>query len=99
MDELYTCGTWTVIAGHEDEFIAAWQDMAQWTREHISGARWATLLQDSEQANRFLSFGPWESAEAIEAWRASEGFQVRVARLRPLLESFEPGTYRACAGV
>lgn len=99
MDELYTCGKWTVVVGREEDFVAAWQDLAQWTKEHVAGARWATLVQDGERPNRFLSFGPWDNAEAIEAWRASEGFQERVARIRPLLEGFEPGTYRSRAGV
>lgn len=98
MDELYTSGRWTVVAGREDEFIAAWEDLARWTEEQVAGAGWASLLQDTEQANRFLSFGPWESAEAIEAWRASEGFQERVGRIRALLEGFEPGIYRRRAG-
>jgi heme-degrading monooxygenase HmoA len=99
MDELYTCGTWTVVPGQEDEFIAAWDDLAQWTKQNVAGARWATLVQDADQPSRFLTFGPWESAEAIEAWRASDGFRERIGRIRTLLDAFEPGTYRRRAGV
>jgi quinol monooxygenase YgiN len=93
MSEIYTSGRWTVVAGREDEFVAAWQELAEWTVREIAGSRWATLVQDQEAPNRFLSFGPWASAEAIAHWRASPGFQERVGRLRELLEGFEPATY------
>jgi heme-degrading monooxygenase HmoA len=99
VDELYTCGIWTVVPGREDDFVAAWQELARWTGDHAPGARWATLVQQEDRPNRFLTFGPWESVEAIEAWRASEGFRERVGRLRELLEGFEPGTFRRRAGV
>ena len=99
MDELYTCGIWTVVPGREDEFVAAWDELARWTKENLAGATWAALVQDTERPNRFLTFGPWESAEAIDAWRASDGFRERVGRFGPLLEAFEPGTYRRRAGV
>jgi heme-degrading monooxygenase HmoA len=97
--ELYTCGIWTVLPGSEEEFVSAWSDLAEWTAEHVAGAGFATLVQDEERPNRFLSFGPWESAEAIEAWRSSTGFRERVERMRELLERFEPGTFRRRAGI
>jgi heme-degrading monooxygenase HmoA len=99
VNELYTCGIWTVKPGNEDEFVAAWEALARWTAEHVPGASWATLVQQEDQPNRFLTFGPWESAEAIDAWRASEGFREGIARIRPLLESFEPGTFRRRAAI
>jgi hypothetical protein len=49
--------------------------------------------------NRFFSFGPWESLEAIEAWRASAGFQERVGDFQELLESFEPYTLDLAAEI
>jgi heme-degrading monooxygenase HmoA len=99
VDELYTCGIWRVLPCREENFVSAWRDLARWTAEHISGAGAATLFQDTEQPNRFVSFGPWESADAIEAWRASAGFQERVTAIRARLEGFEPGTFRRRAGV
>jgi quinol monooxygenase YgiN len=99
VNELYTCGIWIVKPGREDEFVAAWEELARWTAEHIPGAGWATLVQQEDQPNRFLTFGPWESVEAIDAWRASEGFQDGVKRIRALLEDFQPGTFRRRAGV
>jgi hypothetical protein len=68
--ELYTCGIWQVAPGSEEDFVSAWRDLAEWTVKHTPGAGAATLVQDTGQPNRFVSFGPWESAEAIDAWRA-----------------------------
>lgn len=99
MSDLFTSGTWLVIQGREEEFVAAWAELAEWTHDEIAGADWATLVQDTERPNRFLSFGPWDSVEAISAWRASPGFQERVGRIRELLETFEPGVFRRRAGV
>lgn len=99
MKDLYTCGIWTVTPGREDEFVAAWEDLARWSAEHVAGAGWATLVQQDDQPNRFLTFGPWESLEAIDAWRSSDGFRERVGRIRALLEDFQPGTFRRRAGV
>ena len=70
--------------------------MAEWTNQNITGAVGgeARLLQDLDQPTLFYSFGPWDSLEAIQAWRADPGFQERVGRIRELLESFEPHTMR-----
>jgi quinol monooxygenase YgiN len=79
--------------------VSAWRDLAEWTVKHTPGAGAATLVQDTGQPNRFVSFGPWASAEAIDAWRASSGFQGRVGKIRALPEAFEPGTFRRRASV
>ena len=99
MPELCTCGIWQVTPGSEENFVSAWRDLAAWTVEHTPGAGAATLVQDTAQPHRFVSFGPWESAEAIDAWRASSGFQERVGKMQALLEAFEPGTFRRRASV
>ena len=99
MPGLYTCGTWVVKQGREDEFIAAWQELAEWTLEEVGGTSWARLVQNEEQPNVFMSFGPWTSHDAIDNWRSSDGFRDRVAKIRDLLDSFEPGTYVRRAGV
>jgi quinol monooxygenase YgiN len=96
---LYTSGTWVVKEGSEQASIDAWRDIAEWTSSEMTGTRWAKLMQDDENPNRFLSFGPWESAEAIQAWRESEGFQQPVGRIRELLEGFEPRTMHAVAEI
>ncbi len=88
----YTHGIWQVKPGHADEFVAAWTEFADWTIAHAAGTGWGKLLRDVEDPNRFFTFGPWASFGAIEAWRALDGWQERVARIRQLLEDFRPST-------
>jgi heme-degrading monooxygenase HmoA len=88
----YTVGIWTVKPGREDEFVEAWRAFGEATLADFPDAR-GTLLQDTTDASRFISFGPWETQEEVDRWRASPAFQDGVARIRPLLDGFEPGTY------
>jgi heme-degrading monooxygenase HmoA len=91
MAEVWTHGTWTTKPGRADEFVAAWNDLAQWTAAGYPGAQ-GTLLRDREHENVFVSVGPWPDLETVQAWRASDGFRERVGRIQELLESFEPRT-------
>jgi heme-degrading monooxygenase HmoA len=88
---VFTLGIWTIKPGHEEEFIEAWRDMATQTQAEFPDAH-GTLLRDREAPNRFISFGPWESLEQVEMWRASAAFRDGVARMRELLDAFEPHT-------
>jgi heme-degrading monooxygenase HmoA len=96
---LYTSGSWRVKPGREDEFVRAWQEFAQWSASEFPGAVWATLIRDADDPSHFLSIGPWESTQAIEEWRASEGFRERVGRIRELLDGFEPMSGEAVVDV
>lgn len=92
---VYTLGVWTVKKGREDEFVAGWRALAQWTiDEGLAGsAGHATLVRDHDNARRFISFGPWPSVEAVERWRAHPVFRERFAAIEKTLDSFEPGMY------
>ncbi len=83
--------------GREDEFTQTWGELVEWSE--CRGAGTALLLRDREGPNPFFSFGPWDSVEQIEAWRANPGFEERVGTLRELLESFEPRTLDVAAAV
>jgi heme-degrading monooxygenase HmoA len=89
MAQVFTHGRWVVRPGREDDFIAAWQEMADWTGREVEGAEWARLLRDEDEPNVFFSFGPWESRDAVKTWRRLDGFQDRVGRIGELLENFE----------
>jgi len=91
MAMVWTHGMWTAKPGNEDEFIAAWNELADWTTANFAGAQ-GTLLRDREHPNVFISFGPWPDLETVQAWRASDGFRDRVGRIQQTLESFEPRT-------
>jgi heme-degrading monooxygenase HmoA len=97
--QLYTAGLWTVRPGKEADFIRAWDEFARWTSEHQPGAGEAHLLQDLTNAQRFLSFGPWENAERVQAWRATPQFAAFVAQARELCEDFQPGSFKVAAQV
>ena len=98
MTEIYTVGIWTAKAGREEEFVAAWRAMGEATIEEFPAAH-GRLLRDIDNPHRFISFGPWESLETVDAWRASAPFQQGVAHIRELLDAFEPGTYEVIAEV
>jgi heme-degrading monooxygenase HmoA len=95
---VFTLGIWTVKSGREPEFIAAWNALANATASDFPGAS-AMLLQDRDNRSLFVSSGPWESLEQIEAWRGSETFGSGVGRIRDLVDSFEPHTMDLAASV
>ncbi len=90
----WTLGIWTTKEGREAEFQAAWREFASWTAANQPGAGEAFLLRDVANPRRFISFGPWSGAEAIAAWRQTEGFTTFVAVARELCEDFQPNTLR-----
>ena len=98
MGQLYTHGIWTAKPGLEEEFVAAWSELAEWTEREVSATATGKLLRDTSAPNRFVSFGPWASLEQIEDWRARDGWKKRVARIRELLDGFEPSTLEQIAG-
>jgi heme-degrading monooxygenase HmoA len=93
---IYTAGMWTVKLGKEAQFVEAWQELAAGSAREFPGAS-AVLLRDRDRPNVFLSCGPWQSLEEVEAWRASAIFEQGLAKIRPLLDAFEPHTMDSVA--
>jgi heme-degrading monooxygenase HmoA len=89
----YTLGIWVVKPGFEEAFTQAWSEFARWTMSACAGAESVVLLNDNANPRRFISVGPWRSAEDIAAWRETEQFKNAVAQIQPMLESFEPGSF------
>jgi heme-degrading monooxygenase HmoA len=87
MPRIWTHGVWTVKAGREDEFVDAWQAMAQGAMEELHPREAPHLLRDRDQPNVFRSFGYWEEAEEIERFRSF--IQPHLQRIRELTESIE----------
>jgi heme-degrading monooxygenase HmoA len=56
-------------------------------------------LRDLERPNRFLSFAPWESFDAQQAWREHPEFSKRIERARAHCEDFQTTTYELAADV
>lgn len=91
----YAQGVWQAKPGRGDEFVAAWTEFAQWTKANAPGAQWAKLLRDVENPNRSVTIGPRESTESIDRWRSLDGRGERVAKIRELLDGFQPSTLEA----
>ena len=87
----YSLTTWIVRPENEDEFVRRWAKFAEWSSAEGLAAS-AKLLRDVDDPSRFISFGPWETLEAIRRWRALEGFQQHVQALSEVVEDFEPRT-------
>lgn len=96
MQTPYTHTTWRVKAGQEDEFVRRWQEWVEWSHRQGLTAQ-GLLLRDLESPQTFVSFGPWESVEAVRNWRSLAGYQERVARLREVVDGFEPRTLELVA--
>ncbi len=95
--QLFTLGQWKVKPGQEEAFIEAWAAFARWTAEHYKGAGTGSLLQDSQRAGEFVSFGAWESPEQVSAWRASPEFKAFGETARRLCDEFQPRSLRLVA--
>jgi quinol monooxygenase YgiN len=90
MPQSYTYCVWIVKPGREDDFVAGWRELAEWTAATSPGARICRLLQDEDQPLRFMSIGSWDDKDAIASSRSQLGFQERIAKLRETLETFTP---------
>jgi heme-degrading monooxygenase HmoA len=99
MGQPHTHGSWRVKPGREDDFVAAWREMASWSNDQFGEVGGARLLQDQKDPTRFYSVGSWPSNEAIEAWRAHPEFRQHIAAIEDLIESFTIDTLELRAEV
>jgi heme-degrading monooxygenase HmoA len=91
MTETYTSGTWLVKDGEDDAFVQAWTAFVEWASE-MPGSGVFRLVRDHDQPQRYMSFAPWESFEAQQAWKELPEFRERIGRVRQHCENFEPST-------
>ena len=98
MDEAnqrFSVGIWLVKSGRENDFITAWGDFAKRTFNNKSlGAGEVYLLQDLQQPRRFISSGPWDNIQKIEAWRQLPEFKEFFARAREMCDEITPLTMK-----
>jgi len=98
MAETYTSGTWLVKDGEDDAFVQAWTAFVEWASE-MPGSGVFRLVRDLDQPQRYMSFAPWESFDAQQAWKALPEFPERIGRVRQHCESFEPFTLELVTAV
>lgn len=89
---IYSHAVWTVRDGCEGDFVDLWRELAEWTTSAYPDAQ-GTLLRDRGRPGRFVSLGPWRDVEEVERWRGAPEFQALLARMREVLDGFEPGTF------
>ena len=65
----------------------------------MPGAGTARLTRDLSEPRRYLSFAPWESAEAMHAWKSAPEFQERLAAVREHVAEFTPSEFELLAEV
>ncbi len=75
---LFTSGDWRAKAGNEDEFISRWTEFVRWTKEASDGAQEFFLIRQKDDPHHFLSFGRWSGQDAVDAWRQSSDFGVKL---------------------
>ena len=97
LEQPYASGRWLVNPGSEDEFIERWTTFTQWSLDNVAGARSYVLLRDSADPRRFVSFGAFESQEAVTQWREKPEFSELRDACRELCEEFEPHDYTVAA--
>ena len=90
---VYTSGDWHVKPGREQEFVDAWQELAEWSTNEYGPDGWGKLFRDKEDPARFRSVGAWPDERVVEEWRASDGFKQRLAKIRELLEEMSIRTF------
>ena len=89
MTELATTGIWMVNPTKEVEFIEAWTAFAAWASA-MPGAGPLRLGRDTGNPLRFVSFGAWESTEAVRAWKSQPEFRARIAQVLQFVDDFHP---------
>jgi heme-degrading monooxygenase HmoA len=96
---VYSVGIWSVKPGKEEEFLKSWKDFANWTMANQKGSRNVVMLQDSEQKNRFISVGPWDNLENMQAWRQSPEFKAAFMKFKELCDEIKPHTMKSVISI
>jgi heme-degrading monooxygenase HmoA len=89
MSDVYSSGAWTVKEGEGEAFVEAWADFAGWLSE-MPGAGTARLTRDLSDPQRYFSFAPWESVDAMHAWKTAPEFGERMAAVQEHVAGFTP---------
>jgi heme-degrading monooxygenase HmoA len=93
-NQRFTMGIWLVKSEKEDDFVTAWGDFAKHVLNQNLGAEEVYLLQDIQQPRRFISIGPWDSIQKIEAWRQLPEFKEFFAKAKKLCDEITPLTMK-----
>jgi heme-degrading monooxygenase HmoA len=89
MSVVYTSGSWQPSPGSEDAFVQAWSEFAAWASGQPGAGR-LNLVRDLSEPGQFMSFGEWESIDAVRGWKTSPEFRERMAQVLQHVAEFLP---------
>ena len=89
MSEIYTTGKWKLGTGKEEAFVESWASFAAWA-SGFPAAGTLRLTRDVREEGVFVSFGTWETLEAVRAWKSAPDFRERLARVLQHVDEFVP---------
>jgi heme-degrading monooxygenase HmoA len=92
MTETYTNGVWRVKPGEEDAFVQAWKEFVTWA-SGMPGSGTFRLVRNVDEPGTYMSFAPWESHEAQQAWKELPEFRERIGRVRAHCDDFQPSVF------
>jgi hypothetical protein len=92
-EHAYTLAMYRVQAGREEDFIAAWDELATTFSSLPQPPLWGTLIRHRIDRMLFYSFGPWHSAEHIAAMRENPAAGEAFSRLQQLCDELQPGDF------
>ncbi|MGQ0538454.1 MAG: antibiotic biosynthesis monooxygenase family protein [Gemmatimonadaceae bacterium] len=95
----YTLAMYRVKAGREQEFIAAWNDLADTFASLPHPPLRGTLIRSLTDRALFYSFGPWRSAVDVQEMRQSAAARSALTVLGGFCEQLTPGDYELIAHV
>ena len=96
---IYATGIWSVKKGKEEEFLKIWTYLANWTKANEMCSISVVLLQDLEQKNLFMSFGPWKSLECVQAWRQQPEFKAAFEKLKEVCDEIKSSTMKSVLNI
>ncbi len=92
---IYATAIWSVKQGKEEEFIKIWTDLANWTKANEMCSISVVLLQDLEQKNLFMSFGPWKTPACVQAWREQPEYKAALMKLKEVCDEIKLSTMKS----
>lgn len=91
----YAVEIWSVKQGKEEEFLKIWTNLANWTKANEMCSISVILLQDLEQKNLFMSFGPWKTSACVQAWRQQPEFKAAFMKLKEVCDEIKTSTMKS----
>ena len=92
-EQAYTLAMYRVRAGREEDFVAAWDELAGLFSSLPDPPLWGTLIRHRSDRTLFYSFGPWRGAEHVAAMRKNPEAGEAFRKISELCEELVPGDY------